>query len=128
MLSILVKIHSHKWKSRKINGLKLEHTYFKYNCSLSDYIPVNIFLSIYLPGCSIKVAKGRLGWKNGSWEIRGFFHFSCTENECKKLKLYFIKSKRNTKEVHFGEIVIFIMFIVNSSITEIALLTYIEVK
>lgn len=45
------KIHSHKWNSRKIDGIKLEHTYFKSDFFPNDYIPVNTFLSIRLPGC-----------------------------------------------------------------------------
>lgn len=126
------QIHSHKWNSRKVDGVKLEHTYFKTDCSLNDYIPVNVFLSTCLPGCSVRMATRRLGWQSGGWEIRVFFHFSCAENECKKLKLDFIKSKSKTKEIHFGQnnnkYLLLIMFIVNSRVIDSTLLIYKEDK
>jgi len=45
-----------------MDDVKLEHTYFKSDCSLNDYTPINIFLSICLLACSVRMAKGRLGW------------------------------------------------------------------
>lgn len=127
------KIHSHKWNSRKPDGVKLEHTYFKSDCSLNSFIPVNIFFSICLAGCSVRMAKGKLVWQSGSWEIRVFFHFSCEENECKKLKLDFIKLKSKPKETHFrqninNKYLLLIMFIVSSRVIDITLLICIEVN
>lgn len=68
------------------------------------------------------------GWQRDSWEKRGFLHFSCAENECKKLE--FMKSKRKNIPSHKNnnKYLLSIMFVVNSRVIDFVLLIYIEDK
>lgn len=80
------------------------------------------------------MVKGKLVWQSGSWEIRVFFHFSCEENECKKLILDFVKSKSKPKETNLRQninnkyLLLIMLIIVNSRVIDITLLICIEVN